>query len=1384
MKKAPLTYYQIPFWLDWKLSPKSAKYNTPLVYRLAGDLDIEALESALTTFVNDYYPVGKHFFKEDLKGEVEQLVIDHLEVCLEKEELSSNLEEAVLKPLTSLMPITPITQTKPITQINHRVEKFIHRICQHPFNLIKAPLFKFALLKVYEQEYVLVLNFSHLITDGFTGFYVVQTLSLLYNHFAHHAPLPLRPSLSYLDYAQREEQIYPLSQRKLDLDFWQLFLENKLLTLHLPKSNNTNTNINVNTNFSSNDYDPSSTNDENTPLSTEPGSHYFSLSEDSLQAIKRIAKQDSTTPFIVLSALFAVLLYRYSQQTTFSIIYAVDTRPTGYKQTPGCFANHIPWLISVDASSTFRELLQRLTAQRKKAKCHQNCSLTDLIQNFKKTSKIQSENYFNVGMGEAFLSLEPLDFKDMKVLTENIPKQESFVDLYFAYQFSDSIQCRFDYRKDLFNLAFIEQMANSFNIILEYCLGNREASITQFCLLPPSEKHKILVDWNKTQKDYPRDMPIHQLFEQQVQESPNRVAILFENKPYTFEFINKEANQLGRAIQEKLKQSKVLYARQPIVAICLNRQPELIVTLLAILKAGACYLPLDPNDTEARRQLMLENAKVDVIITQKSFFKTIPSFNSFSSCNTIIQLDSDQNFIRSFSEDDLPWHSSTKDLAYIIYTSGTTGIPKGVMVEHKSLVNIILDFKEMFKFPYDPSHKVFNLTSFAFDVFALDLFYCLISGVCYLLCSQSVLKDPKKIAKMIESHSPTLVHATPTLWAMVLKYLKKPTKPLIAMSGGEALTLGIVKKLQKVSKEIWNFYGPTETTLYATFEKVETNEIPCIGKGFANVELYVLDEALNPVPIGVTGELYIGGPGLARGYLHDIELTENRFIKNNLLFGDNQVGDNQEDREKKENSRLYKTGDQVRWKSNGKLEYLGRKDTQLKIRGFRIELGEIETVLALHPKIAASIVMAEINEEQWDLIAYYVPKTLTFFQRCFDFSAQLTPETLSLYLKKRLPSYMQPKAFVQIETLFKTLTGKIDKSKLPRPKNTDFLAKRRSIRPYDIIELKLKAIWMDTLKIPSLGIQDDFFALGGHSMNAVLLITQINEQFKLHYPVVWVFEHKTVREQAKQIVKSREHRITYNPIVAYRYNTSQAKDDKLPLFFVHSALGGAEVYDELASLLPPDLPFYGIDSYNLNSGEPWCKSVEILAEKYIRYIKTVKPHGPYLLGGWSFGGLIAYEIARQLKEQGEEVKKIYLLDTCIFRQGIMEDLFEAANMEELLAVLPENWSNYLNELPKAYLNRVFACFRNDINMISQYALRTYEGPVLLIKSTRLVKLTRFLANYLHNGWKPWATNLEIKPIQADHFNLMEGNNLEEVARIIADVSQHEIFYRSVNLPRA
>jgi amino acid adenylation domain-containing protein len=722
-------------------------------------------------------------------------------------------------------------------------------------------------------------------------------------------------------------------------------------------------------------------------------------------------------------------------------------------------------------------------------------------------------------------------------------------------------------------------------------------------VVPPpiteAERYQLLVEWNATQSAYPRDMCIHQLFEAQMQRTPDAVAVIFENERLTYRELNSKANQLAHYLQ------KLGVGPEVLVGVCVERSLEMLVGLLGILKAGGAYVPLDPAYPQERLAFMIQDSQVKVLLTQERLRTRIPEQEAQVVCLDTAAAVLAQQHVANPALSSVPEY-----LAYVIYTSGSTGRPKGVAIAHRSTVAFVN--WALGVFAAEELAGVLASSSICFDLSVFEFFVPLSSGGTVILV-ENLLQLPS----LVSPHPVTLLNTVPSVLAEVLRRGWLPTSVRTVNLAGEPLRRSLVQRLyqQETIQRVYNLYGPTEDTTYSTFVLVEPGEEePTIGRPIANTQVYLLDPQLQPVPVGVMGELYIGGEGLARGYLNRPELTAERFLPH--PFSD------------EPGARLYRTGDLACYRPDGNIEYLGRLDHQVKIRGFRVELSEIEAVLNRHPAVREVVVVAHEHEPgEKRLVAYVV------FQREH---AAATRE-LREHVMNALPVYMVPSAFVELEALPLTPNGKVDRRGLPAPTSITRTAEEPYVAATLLEHSELIQIWEELLDVRPIGIRDNFFYMGGNSLLAARLVERIEQAFGKELPLSTLFTGPTI-EQLVQALQPGAQQHSRTSFVAV-----QAGGFRRPFFYLHGAWESDAFYCfHLAHHLGPDQPFYALAPYAFD-GSGVLPTVEEMAAAHIRLVRSIQPQGPYLLGGFCNGGLVAYEMARQLEAQGQRVDHLVLV---------------------------------------------------------------------------------------------------------------------------------------------
>jgi len=688
---------------------------------------------------------------------------------------------------------------------------------------------------------------------------------------------------------------------------------------------------------------------------------------------------------------------------------------------------------------------------------------------------------------------------------------------------------------------------------------------------------------------------VHDLLDLAAQEHAQSIAVEFEGRSLTYAELHARANQLARALRKHGVQ------RETLVAVCMERSLEMVVALLGILKSGAAYVPLDSSFGQGRIQYVLDEIHAKVLITQKSLRSFVPKSSADTLC-----LESSFDAIAGESTESVPSDTGPSNLAYVIYTSGSTGKPKGVQVEHKSVTNFL---RSMQKEPgMSARDALLAVTTISFDIAALEIFLPLLVGARLVLASREATLDGMLLKKLLKDSRATVMQATPTTWQILLESGWEGGDNLKALVGGEAVSPELARRLASCCGVVWNMYGPTETTIWSSIYRIEGRDdrnVP-IGKPIANTSVYVLGENRELLPSGSEGELYIGGEGLARGYFQRPELTAEKFVPDPFS---SQTG-----------ARMYRTGDLGRYRGDGNIEYLGRLDHQVKIRGFRVELGEIEAVLEQHPAVKQAVAIAQDDKIGTKyLAAYIVPKSGKTF----------SPSELREHLRRQLPDYMVPSALVGLAEFPLTANRKVDRKSLPTPQAGDYFRERDYVAPRDKVERKLVATWEEVLGVKPIGVRDNFFDLGGKSLQAARLFTKIIGTFGRELPLTTLIDAPTVELLANQI-RPLSKDANYPTLVPMK------KTGKRPPFFcVHGGAGSTLFMHRLAARMDVDQPFYGIEPEGMDGRRFKHTTLEDIAAHYLCEIRKLQPNGPYCFGGYCFGGIVAYEMAQQLLRQGE-----------------------------------------------------------------------------------------------------------------------------------------------------
>ncbi|MBD2199772.1 MULTISPECIES: non-ribosomal peptide synthetase [Calothrix] len=1041
----PLSFAQQRLWFLSQLEPNNPFYNQPTALRLTGQLNIAILKQSLKEIIRRHETLRTTF--TIVNDKPVQVINSAVDLTL---------------PLVDLQNLTPNLQEQ-------EVQKLAAQEAQQPFNLEQGPLLRVTILKLSAIEHVVLFTTHHIVSDGWSVGILVEEVAKIYTALANNQPAPL-PELpiQYADFAVWQRQYLTTEVINTQISYWRNHLGTTPPLLDLPH-----------------DYPRPAI------LSYQGNTKFFLLSESLTKALKALSQQEGVTLFMTLLTAFKILLHRYSQQDDIVVGTAIANRHRAeIEPLIGFFVNTLVLRTNLAGNPSFRQLLQQVREVTLGAYAHQDLPFEQLVEELQPERHLNRNPLFDVMFDFHNEPVQELKLPELTFSLLSEQRQTAIFDLAVTMaETEQGLAGTIEYSTDLFNASTIERMLGHFQVLLAAIVAQPEQSLANLPLLTPFEQHQLLREWNQTAVDYPSDKCIQELFQQQVECTPDAVAVVYKNQQLTYRELNTKANQLAHYLHSLGVHQNVL------VGICIERSIEMIVALLGVLKAGGAYLPLDPAYPQERLSFMLHDSQVTVLLTQQKLLSSLPIKNC-----SLVCLDTDWQIISQQSQVNPVTHSTPDDLAYVIYTSGSTGKSKGVAIAHCSLVNKFYAWAKAYQLDCLTSHL--QMASFAFDVFSGDLIRALCSGAKLVLCPREWLLEAEKLYQLMLAEKVDSAEFVPVVLKNLVQYLERTEQNLhfmrLLVVGSDTLYVKDYQEFQRFCGEqtrLINSYGVTEATIDSTyFEsteiKLSDNKLVPIGRPLANTEIYILDSHLQLVPIGISGEIYIGGVGLAQGYLHRPDLTTEKFI---LWNGE---------------KRLYKTGDKAKYLADGNIEFLGRLDYQIKLRGFRIELREIEAVINQHPGILASVVLLREDEPGNKTLVAYI---------ALDAPNQLTSSELRRFLESKLPNYMLPNAFVILEALPLTPNGKVDRQALPLPDATQLIQQSNFVPASTPVQQMLVGIWKQVLGIEKLGIHDHFFELGGHSLLATQLISRIRQILHLELPLRCLFESPTIAKLAAVI---------------------------------------------------------------------------------------------------------------------------------------------------------------------------------------------------------------------------------------------------------------------------
>ncbi|WP_414568346.1 amino acid adenylation domain-containing protein [Nostoc sp. CCY 9925] len=1313
----PLSFSQQRLWFIDQLYHGSSFYNIPIAFHIKGQLNITALHQSLNEILKRH-EIWRTTFKLINGQPVQEIARD-------------------------------LTWDLPIINLEHlsnqnwesEVKQLVAKEATKPFNLAKGLLVRATLLRLNEQEHVLLVTMHHIITDGWSCGVFLRELSTLYAAFSTNQPSPL-PELpiQYADFAIWQRDRIQGEFLATKLKYWKQQLSGELPVLQLPADRLRPT------------------------VTTFAGAkQYFTFSTTLTNALKQLSQREDATLFMSLLAAFNILLYRYTDQEDILIGSPIANRNRAELEgILGLFVNTLVLRNNLSGNPTFQEFLHRVRQVTLDAYAHQDLPFEMLVEKLQPERDLSRNPFYEVMF---VLQNTPTSVQEVSGLTLHTLEFDSGtsqLDIFLSmFESQEGLTGCLEYNTDIFDATTISQFIKNYQTLLENIVANPEQHINDLSLLTPVEEEQLLFKFNQSSAEY-KNLSLDQLFEQQVELTPDSIALVHQSEQLTYRQINYQANQLANYLQ------KQGVTKETLVAICLERSIDMVVGILGILKAGGAYIPLDPSYPVERLNFMLSDSQASILISHQEILEK----QSLSSPK-IVCLDIHQDEIAQQSPENLINISKPEHLAYIIYTSGSTGMPKGVLGTHRGTVN---GLHWLWKtYPFTPKEVCCQKTAISFVDSVWEIFAPLLQGIPTVIISNATLLDTQLFIEALAHHKVSRIILVPSLLRLLLDnyhYLTQKLSQLkIWITSGEALSVKLAKNFQELMPfaKLINLYGSSEVSANATYYDTslledKVNTIP-IGRPIQNTQVYVLNHNLQPTPIGVFGELYIGGDGLAKGYLHRPELTQEKFIDNPFI----------------PTTKLYKTGDLVRYLNDGNLEYLGRHDEQVKIRGFRVELGEIAAAILQHPDVQESIVVVVNDaEENQRLIAYIVAQKQ-------EVATELLP-----YLQQKLPSYMLPSAFVVLDALPLTPNGKVDKRSLRTDEVIPISTTKTFIAARNFTELSLVKLWENLLNTSPIGVADNFFNLGGHSFLAVRLMAQIQDRFGHNLSLSTLFENPTIEKLA--VIVSQPFRESSNsPVVAIN-----SSDSKIPFFCVHGAGGGINHYINLSRRLGEDYPFHALE-HNPDAEEPEIISVEETANYYLQEIRKIQPNGPYLLGGHCYGGILAFEMAQQLQRQGERVDLLVVIDAILSETRIESTKDDDAKFLLRMAESIKTDSNIdfsvsFEELRDLSLNkqldlinqkanfiftdteikdfiRYYKLFKAHVQAMRDYVPVIYPHSMTLFRAKEEIihdfESPEFHTNDPLLGWGKFSSQpIKLIEVPGDHFSIFVEPHIQELAKTL------------------
>nr|UTS84107.1 NRPS [Streptomyces sp.] len=1301
-ERVGLSFAQRRLWFLGELEGPGATYNIPMAVRLRGELDREALRAALRDVIVRHEALRTVFPTRD--GQPHQHILDPDEVVFD----------------------LPVIEVE-----SDGLRAAVERKAAEAFELAEQLPVRGVLFVSGPGEHVLLLVVHHIAADGWSLGPLARDVSLAYAARRQGTepgwePLPVQ----YADYTLWQQELLgaeddPDSVLAAQLAYWRTALDGLPEELQLP------------------------TDRPRPAIATHHGATTdLTIPAQLHQDLVELARRQNSTLFMVLQSALAVLLSRLGAGEDIPVGTPIAGRTDdALDDLVGFFVNTLVLRTDLSGDPTFTELLQRVREHTLTAYAHQDIPFERLVEDLAPARSMARHPLFQVMLALQNNQQATLTLPDLS--TELLPADTHIAKFDLSLTLTEThtstgqpagLHGNLDYATDLFDPDTIRVLAHRYLRVLEQLTTNPTGKIRDVDVLSEAERHQLLVEFNDTAAEIP-SATLPELVQAQAARTPDAVAVIYEDTELTYRQLNEQANRLARHLVAEHKAGP-----EQLVGIAMERSAEMVTALLAVLKTGAAYLPIDPDYPADRIAYMLTDAAPTTVITTTNITHHLPVIQD----SQHVLLDDLLPTLAEISGQDLTDTERTTPLlpqhpAYVIYTSGSTGRPKGVTVAHAGIVNRLLWMQG--EYGMEAGERVLQKTPFGFDVSVWEFFWPLVVGAGLVMARPGGHKDPAYLAGVIQTQRVTTVHFVPS---MLQAFLTEPAATACTglqrvICSGEALPAPLAEQFHTLlGIPLHNLYGPTEASVDVTYwhyQPQKTSSIP-IGVPVTNTQVFVLDGGLRPVPAGVPGELYLAGVQLARGYLNRPALTAERFVANPFAS---------------DGSRMYRTGDVVRWNTEGQLEYLGRADDQVKIRGFRIELGEIETALATHPAVGQVAVIArEDRPGDKRLAAYLVTET----------GAVADAGELRAHLAQSLPDYMVPSAFVMLESLPLTANGKLDRRALPAP---DFTTAVSTREPATEQEHLLCTLFAEVLGLERVGVDDNFFELGGHSLLATRLVSRIRSTLEVEVSIRALFENPTV-SGLTQVLETHSTEAVHGPLFPIRVQGTAA-----PIFCVHPGAGFSWGYMEFAKHLTADHPIYGLEARGMDGKETFPGRIEEMAADYVDQIRKVQPDGPFHLLGWSFGGIVAHEMAIQLQAQGEEVALLTLMDAYPAQDNEEAELPDRDRIREdiesqLLLNGDDLSSDFGAIITGINIEAIVNVSINNAQMMSKFRPGEFRGDVLFFIAT----LGRNDRSPTTQTWDSHVSgSIEEYGIEIHHGDMYLPDSLAQISEVVNSKLLHQ-----------